>query len=221
MIGMAFGFGTIYRRTLAAWMSLAMLHVAQPCATADAATLVLGKPSINVSRDLIPPNADLVGFNFGLGVVDGRKAIRTIDAIYRSNGKTFESRLPSPDDEVLHIEARPNYCVGGTVGQFDDALRGLRVVFMRRRGDHLDPSDTYESRWVGYRLRSEETKLLSDGPCVAGIATYSSKSLTALELILADASGQSLTAPPISTGRAEALAAVKAIEKIGGARDRR
>ncbi|NUQ64445.1 MAG: SUMF1/EgtB/PvdO family nonheme iron enzyme [Pirellulales bacterium] len=60
---------------------------------------------------------------------------------------------------------------------------GLQVVFMRLKGDRLDPQDSYESRWVG--SSKEEWRLDSGGLPIIGVyGVHAADGLIALGLLL-------------------------------------
>ena len=62
---------------------------------------------------------------------------------------------------------------------------GLSVIFMRVKGDRLDPADSYRSEYVGSDEAKELTTLGGDGTPVVGIVGKTNdKDLTGMGILL-------------------------------------
>jgi hypothetical protein len=112
----------------------------------------------------------LVGLSASVKHIFGRDAISSIQGIYQSGRK----QLPGPqhgkvNGKPVSIVARPGYAVAGIIAHGGDRLDGFRVVFMRIKGRGLDPSQTYESDWVGGQQGSVPIHLGCDGNPVVGL----------------------------------------------------
>ncbi|MEN6451856.1 MAG: hypothetical protein ABFC96_15305 [Thermoguttaceae bacterium] len=157
---------------------------AAPSATKFKESKVVGTGSTTF-RDVLQPPAMLVGLRAGIGPLDPTAlTIHSLQPKYlTSTGKvlgTIHGRLYAQDAKVEHmglfvdVEAKEGYAIGAIVAKAGDRIDGFRVVFMRIRGDRLDPSDKYESRWVGGRGGGAETTLDGAGLPIIGIHGNSS-----------------------------------------------
>ena len=50
---------------------------------------------------------------------------------------------------IIRVEAEKGYVVASMLGRAGDRVDGFSMVFARRKGDRLDPTDHYSSRWLG------------------------------------------------------------------------
>ncbi|MGI9517956.1 MAG: hypothetical protein ACR2NP_12965 [Pirellulaceae bacterium] len=81
-----------------------------------------------------------------------------------------------------NVVARDGYAVGGlnaaVAGVVNHSpyrkIHAVQIVFMRMRGDRLDPGDVYTSEWLGDPKDHPIFSIASDGPIVSGIATENS-----------------------------------------------
>ena len=105
------------------------------------------------------------------------QSIGTVQPIYQTpggrhdgTGRGWNEGGGEPSRQPHELVARAGYAVGAIdasaatpAGRSDTntVVAGLRVVFMRIRGDRLDPDDAYESQWVGGQ--GKETRLGGDG----------------------------------------------------------
>jgi hypothetical protein len=130
--------------------------------------------------DMGPPGSLLVGFHV---VVNG--VVNIIEPKFRTpNGIVAGSTHGSNGGTEIDVMAKPGYAVGAIVVKPGDTVDGFRVVFMRVRGKNLDPSDSYESQWMGGMGGGAETKLGGDGKPVIGIHGTSGTNIDSLGLVL-------------------------------------
>jgi hypothetical protein len=72
------------------------------------------------------------------------------------------------------VEAKDGYAIGGImvwanrVGGLQ-LVRGIRILFLRRRGQVLNQEDSYWSEWIGSSGRGQEVMLGGDGKPIIGI----------------------------------------------------
>ena len=81
-----------------------------------------------------------------------------------TDGANTYPATPAHPVGSARVEARAGYAVGGIKGNG----RGFKIVFMRIEGTRLNPTDRYESEWLGGQ-GGEETLLGGDGRPVVGI----------------------------------------------------
>jgi hypothetical protein len=72
-------------------------------------------------------------------------------------------------DRVVKVIAKPGYAVGAVTIKAGLTVDGLSVTFMKVKDGKLDPSDSYESEWVGGYGGGGPVKLAGDGSAVIGI----------------------------------------------------
>ncbi len=139
-------------------------------------------------EDIPAPRSMLVGFKFTTFFYHGKAlCVKSVQPIYRSTGQLVESMVfgkPSPTQ--TRIIAKEGYAVGGLVTQISKApqrVDGFKLIFMRIKGESLDPRDSYESAWIGGRGNLVETTLGGDGRAVIGICGRCRDDLDSLGLV--------------------------------------
>jgi hypothetical protein len=137
---------------------------------------VLGGGRDQQYRDIAPPGGLLVGFDVGLGKFGKNDVVRAARPIYRvgdqeSSGQQFGTEL----DRVVTAKAKPGYAVGAITVKAGLTADGFSVTFMRIDGDHLDPTDAYESDWLGGQGGAPPKRLGGDGRYVHGIIAKQNK----------------------------------------------
>jgi hypothetical protein len=115
--------------------------------------------------------------------------LRSVEPIFRTRrGRASGAAIGREKRNIVEVVARPGYAVGGRVAKGHDAaadgVDGFRLVFMRLRGDRLDPADAYESPWFGGGGGEAERMLGGSGELVLGIQGGHSKYVDALGLVL-------------------------------------
>ncbi len=182
-------------------MALGWLLAATPWATAKPKDSKLVGNGPTTFRDLPRQPAMLVALRVSTGLLNPSVLmVRSIQPKYltpagKVNGKAYGRGASAKVQseflaEFLDLEAKEGYAVGAIVVKAGDRVDGFRVVFMRIKGDRLDPNDKYESRWVGGRGGRAETLLGGDGKPVIGIHGRCGDDLDSIGLIQDDAPAQ-------------------------------
>lgn len=81
--------------------------------------------------------------------------------------------------QAENVVGRDGYAVGGlsaaVSGVVENSpfrkIHAVQIIFMRLRGDRLDPGDAYTSDWLGDPRDHPVFTIASDGPIVSGFAT--------------------------------------------------
>jgi NPCBM/NEW2 domain-containing protein len=134
----------------------------------------------------------LTGFAYRTRFGRNTSHIACLQAIYWiPGGRTILSpsigHLP---DSTAHppVNAKVGYAVGGikvwssTEGGFH-LVRGIKLQFMRRNGNVLDPEDSYWSEWIGLNGEGKGTLVGGDGFPVVGIHGRAGGGIDALGII--------------------------------------
>jgi hypothetical protein len=87
----------------------------------------------------------------------------------------------------VKVVAKPGYAVGAITCKTGLGIDGLSVIFMKISGTRLDPTDSYQSQWIGGQGGGPPTKYGGDGTPVIGIIGKKNRNreLTGLGLMLA------------------------------------
>jgi hypothetical protein len=138
----------------------------------------------------VPSGALLVGFRVATGPADGVSAtsvIHRIQPLYRNaKGSPAGPIHGGLDGDEAEVVAKEGYAVGAVVGQAGKVVDGFKVLFMRVRGDRLDPTDSYESPWLGGMGGNSPFQLGGTGGYVIGISGSAGNLLESLSLIVED-----------------------------------
>jgi WD40 repeat protein len=127
----------------------------------------------------------LIGFNitkvdFGQGFF-----IKSIQPIYLILKQKHQSTVHGePEGPITRVEAKDGYAIGGIVASQNP--HDLKIIFMRIRGQSLDPKDSYESPWLCGRGREPTTLLGGDGKPIVGIHGKKGANVNALGLLFLD-----------------------------------
>jgi S1-C subfamily serine protease len=137
-------------------------------------------------QDVAPAGGLLVGFHFGLGKFFDNDVIKGVRPVYRIGDK---ERLGRPFGgeftRLKKVMAKPGYAVGAISMRTGLGLDGVSVTFMRINGDRLDPSDSYESEYVGGPGGGGPHKVGGDGsPAVGVIGRRNEKEVGGMGLVL-------------------------------------
>jgi S1-C subfamily serine protease len=132
--------------------------------------VVVGGGSAPLFKDVAPASGLLVGLELGLGKFGGEDVIKAVRPIYRVGDKEqLGTQRGALLTRVTTIKAKDGYAVGAITYRFGLNFDGCSLTFMRVAGGTLDPTDSYESEWVGYVGRKTPSKLGGDGTPVVGI----------------------------------------------------
>ncbi len=157
-------------------------------------------------KDLAPAGGLLVGVEVVIGRPYGDELVRSVRPIYRvgereSKGKQFGTVLDSPRT----LKAKAGYAVGGITAKARNVCDGFSLTFMKVANGKLDPTDSYESEWVGWNGPVAAVKATSDGTPVVGLTgRVGDKDITGLGVVF---KGQEKAEPvaPGGPGMAPAL----------------
>jgi hypothetical protein len=135
--------------------------------------------------DVGPPGSLLVGVRVSYKLWLGGPKIHSVVPLYRSGGKLVEGQLyggvNGPETTAV---ARPGYAVGALRTHTGLGVDGFALLFMRVKGDRLDPSDAYASPWLGDVNGGSPRDVLNDGRPVVGLQGRSGENVKALGLIV-------------------------------------
>ncbi len=174
----------------------------------------------NEFEDLSDPRCLLVGFHCTSVTPSGKTpVVKSIQPIYLGQLPAAASRAyGKAEGEMIAIEAKKGYAVGGIVAKGGNTVDGFKVVFMRVGKTSLDTNDSYESAWIGGHGGGDEKKLGGDGRPVIGIYGKSGGDLNRLGLIQAEKPVESLgaAAPVGQLAKVQHKPALKQTARIGG-----
>jgi len=126
--------------------------------------------------DVAPEGALLVGLEVGLGKFVNLDLVHSIRAVFRAGKKeSLGTQHGTNLAKVTRLIAKPGYAVGAMAVRAGANADGLALTFMRIKGDKLDPSDSYESEWIGDPRPGGRTVLTGNGRHVVGIVGFQSK----------------------------------------------
>jgi len=136
-------------------------------------------------KDMAPEGGLLVGFEIGLGKFFDRDVIRAARPIYRAGKKdTFGEQRGTQLTNVATVKAKEGYAVGAITVKHGLGFDGMSVTFMKVADGKLDPSDSYESDWIGIDEKKTPSKLGGDGTPVIGIVGKTNdKDMTGMGLL--------------------------------------
>jgi hypothetical protein len=125
-----------------------------------------------------------------------------IDENWDSGGSVLGTLWPIYDHGVAPEEpgrptiveqAKDGYVVAGLVVDTSRYVNAVKVIYVRQQVDAFDPSDTYESAWLGKPRGERETRLGGDGQIACGLHCKQGLVLDAVGLIVRPAP---VAAPP-------------------------
>jgi hypothetical protein len=135
--------------------------------------------------DAAPEQALLVGLEVGLGKFFDIDVVHSVRAVFRAGDK--ESVGPQHGTNltrVTRLVAKPGYAVGAMTVKTGANADGLSLTFMRINGDKLEPTDSYDSEWLGDPRPGRKTVLTGNGrPVVGIIGTRSKENNTGIGLL--------------------------------------
>ena len=144
--------------------------------------------------DLGPPGSMLVGFHFAQRDVAKNPNPLVLDGmqpVYRTpQGLVLGHPYEGEGIRLPPAVAKQGYAVGGMVLKSGADVDGMRVLFMRIKGDRLDPADSYQSEWFGGRGGGGETRVGATGQPILGVYGNKRRTHASLGLILDKSGGQ-------------------------------
>jgi predicted Zn finger-like uncharacterized protein len=136
-------------------------------------TEILGGHFDNEFVDAGPQESLLIGLEVGLDKFTVEDVMYSIRPIYRVNNKEeYGKQRGKKRERVVKVIAKPGYAIGAITIKAGLLVDGLSVTFMKVKGMKLDPTDSYESEWVGGMGGGGPTKLGGDGSPVVGIVGH-------------------------------------------------
>jgi hypothetical protein len=132
--------------------------------------------------DVPPQGAVLIGFNYSLGTWVNRTIIASLQPIFlTADGEKLGDTEGNVTGTVKSLRAKSGYVVTcmrvGAGGNLD----GLGLVFTRLIGTRLDPTDNFESAWIGNTLDTERREE-ADG-VVVGICGKKKENIGSVTLV--------------------------------------
>ena len=159
---------------------------------ADGKTEILGGAFDPVFIDSAPEGGVLAGFEIGLGKFVNSDIVKAARPIYRVGDRDFLGKQRGTEtNRVVTVVARPGYAVGALTAKAGLTVDGLSVTFMKVVNGRLDPTDAYESNWIGGKGGNQPVRLGGDGRLVVGMIGKSNtkKDMTGMGLLLRTAGG--------------------------------
>jgi hypothetical protein len=141
-----------------------------------------------VFREIAPPGGVLVGLKVGYVEAFGGAKIGALQPIFQEGrsyrqGDHVGATLPM----VGTVVARPGYAVGAINTRTGLLLDAVQLVFMRIKGGRLDPSDSYESSWLGDPRGGGSGIVSGYGKLVVGMHGITTRrEVNALGLVISD-----------------------------------
>lgn len=136
-------------------------------------------------QDLTPDGGHLAGVRVTFGDFGGVKLVGAVRPIYRVGDDLVEGAWRGrPTGEPTEVLARPGYAVGAIHTRTGLLLDGLQLVFMRIKGNGLDPDDTYDGPWLGNTTGGGPASLSGAGRRVLGLQGRAGNELRALGLLV-------------------------------------
>ncbi len=138
-------------------------------------------------RDVAPEGGILIGFEVGLGKFGPNDVVTAIRPIFLSSkGEEVLGRQHGTDrSRLVCVKAKEGYAVGGVRVKGAILVDGFSVTFMKLGKNKLDPTDRYESEWVGGPGGFREERIGGNGALITGIVgTENQKDCTGLGLSL-------------------------------------
>jgi len=146
-------------------------------------------------EDLAPVQGHLVGAFVTTEPYEQNAVIKSIQPIFRVGNEARKGAIHGRQEGGgVTLLAPDGYAVSGIIARAGggprhegwDRIYGLRLTFMKIRGDALDPSDQKSSEWIGCQAGLSEFELTGGGRKVIGLYGRHGGNLDALGLIYQD-----------------------------------
>jgi hypothetical protein len=111
-----------------------------------------------------PNGSPVIGFRHALGRWANHGVLRRFEPIFQGGVEKA-----APDPKTRTVLARDGYVVGGLLVDYDDtSVIAVRVIFLRKKGDQLDPNEQYRSEWIGTPAGKHQKQLAGKGELIIG-----------------------------------------------------
>ena len=160
--------------------------VPKPPASRVVANLPGKMPAVLGGTDpFLKDTAPKGGWLVGVEVVLGDEVVKAVMPLYRVRKvDAFGKGSGTATEDPMTVKAKPGYSVGGITAKARAACDGFCLTFMKVVDGQLDPSDSYESEWVGWNGTAPATKYASDGmPVVGFVGRANAKDVTGVGLL--------------------------------------
>jgi len=139
----------------------------------------------NAFRDVAPAGGVLVGVRVGYVNAFGGSKIGSLQPIFRIGRTLLEGERHGVFTglETTAI-AKPGYAVGAIRNRSGLMIDGFDMVFMKIKGDRLDPGDSYNSPWLGDEKGGSPGSLSAQGHLVVGVHGRSDPEVKALGFVV-------------------------------------
>lgn len=140
----------------------------------------------------------LIGFNYSMGTWVNRPIVSSLQPIYLTeHGRRFGPVEGQENYPVKRIEAKSGYVISGVHIHGGGNLEGFGIVFTRLNGTTLDPTDSYESEWVGVTDGGSSQSIDTSGGMPVGISGKKAEKIGSLALVVLpmEAGGPSAPVP--------------------------
>jgi hypothetical protein len=136
--------------------------------------------------DAAPAGALLVGLHVGLGKFFKNDVIKAIRPVYRKEStETLGVQRGTDLSRIVKVVAKSGYAVGAITTKTGLGLDGFSLTFMKVVDGKLDPTDSYESDYIGGPGGGGPSKLGGDGNAVLGIVgKANAKEVTGIGLLM-------------------------------------
>jgi hypothetical protein len=116
-----------------------------------------------------PDPAVLIGFHATTHSYKGYDIIASLQPVFATPaGRTSGMVSGTPRGAAKPVIAKEGYAVGGMVVASGERMHGFEVVFMRIKGNALDPADSYTSPWLGSQ-GGDRTTIGTNGKLAVGV----------------------------------------------------
>jgi hypothetical protein len=139
-------------------------------------------------REVGPTGSLLAGLRYSTHLYMGRPKVSSLQPIYRASaadrGLVDGRRYGHVTGDESVVVGRAGYAVGAIRTRTGISLDGCVLIFMKIKGDRLDPSDSYESPVIGDSQGGSPGIASGDGKQVVGVQGRAAKNVNAFGLIL-------------------------------------
>lgn len=193
------------------YLSLCRDAIVRPIAEPPA---FVGSRGGNAFQYPLPSGATLVGCSVNVAIYHETptspmlRIVKSLRPIYRTaQGDQVSGELlgSSGGFQQRTLVARPGYAIGRVIANGGRRLVGFRLVYMRIMEDgRLDPSDRYESSWVGGHTPYPDMVIAGDGRKITGLRGWAGTDIDGMTLLVepypaAPAPATTRSTPPPAT----------------------